>query len=388
MNRINIFDVAECCGCSACVQKCPKHAITLKNDQEGFGYPVVDDDLCVDCGACLNVCHMQHVDFDPLNATTKASYCAYNKNDEILKDSSSGGIFWLLVQYILRKNGVVYGAVADGFSVFHRRGSSIEDCMAFRKSKYLQSNIQNTYTEARSDLQNGIYVLYTGTPCQIAGLFSFLGKTYNNLITCDVVCHGVPSKFAFDKWLYDLEKTKGATPVSMVWRDKINGWKPNYLTYKFSDGSVWSAPSQQNLFQKAFLDNLYLRPSCYSCRYARLPRIADISLADFWGYSGLLKEKNCNKGLSIVIVSTDKGLEFIEELKEGAVIEPVNLDLVKRCSRHVYLHPAYNKKRSAFFSYLRKHSFTESANKYLYPTLLEKIEIILKRIIRRFYFFK
>ena len=384
MNRISIENPSECCGCSACIQKCPKHAIMLKMDDEGFSYPVIQEDLCVDCGACIKVCHMRFDDYNPLNTETIATYCAYNRDDEILKDSSSGGIFWLLVQLVLTKNGVVYGAVADGFEVYHKRGSGIDECVAFRKSKYLQSNTKNTYLEAQKDLQDGREVLYSGTPCQIAGLYSFLGRNYDNLITCEVVCHGVPSKMAFDKWLWDLEKKHfGEKPISMVWRDKTNGWGPNYVTYKFSNNTVWSAPSQQSLFQKGFLDNLYLRPSCYNCRYARLPRIADISLADFWGYKGKLKEANCNKGLSIVIVSTDKGFSIFEGLADKVVKESVNIDLVKRCSRHVWLHPAENKKRVPFFLYLKNHSFTDSANKYLYPSLFEKNVIKLKRILKR-----
>ena len=163
MKHIVIDDKSKCCGCGACLQKCPKNAITLENDQEGFWYPHIDIEKCVDCGLCIKVCHLLKDNYNPNDTNTKASYCAYNKSDEILKDSSSGGIFWLLVEYALSKGGVVYGAVADGFNVFHKRGETVEECAAFRKSKYLQSDTKNTYVEAQTDLKTGRLVLYSGT---------------------------------------------------------------------------------------------------------------------------------------------------------------------------------------------------------------------------------
>lgn len=297
-------------------------------------------------------------------------YAAYNNNDEILKDSSSGGIFWLLVELIIANNGVVYGAVAEHhFNILHKRGENIEQCKAFRKSKYLQSDMGNCYKEAWKDLKEGRTVLFSGTPCQIAGLYSFLGKTYDNLITCDVVCHGVPSNTAFKKWLEDLSVEHESHPVSMIWRDKRKGWGPNYISYKFENQKEWCVTSQNNLFQKGFLDNLYLRPSCYSCRYASLPRIADISLADFWGYKGSLSIPNQNKGLSIVIASTEKGKSLFESFKNRILYEEVSEDFVKMCSRHVWKHPKRNPFRSFFFKRLKNESFTRSATHYLYPSL-------------------
>ena len=375
MNHIVVDDKSKCCGCGACLQKCPKNAITLEYDHEGFWYPFVDLDKCVDCGLCIKVCHLLKNNYNPNDTETKASYCAYNKSDEILKDSSSGGIFWLLVEYALSKGGVVYGAVAEGFNVFHRRGETVEECAAFRKSKYLQSDTKNTYIEALTDLKAGRLVLYSGTPCQIAGLYSFLEKKYDNLITCEVVCHGVPSRAAFNKWLEELtQKNNGVRPVSMVWRDKEQGWGPNRITYSFENGRTWTCTSKENLFQKGFLHNLYLRLSCYECKYARLPRVADVSLADFWGYDGKLKEKNHNKGLSIVILSTDAGVAIFNEIKDRLICDAVEIEYVKRCSRHVWRTPKYNINRQKFFKRLPHSKFEKDVILCLKPTLLSRLK--------------
>lgn len=361
MNHIVIENKSKCCGCGACLQKCPKKAITLEYDKEGFWYPHIDKEKCVDCGLCIKVCHLLSDNYNPNETETKASYCAYNKSDEIMKDSSSGGIFWLLVEYALSKGGVVYGAVAEGFNVFHRRGETVEECAAFRKSKYLQSDTKNTYVEAQTDLRVGRLVLYSGTPCQIAGLYSFLGKKYDNLITCEVVCHGVPSRAAFDKWLDELtQKNNGIRPVSMVWRDKVQGWAPVILTYYFEDGHKWESKQSVNMYQKGFVGYLYLRPSCYECQYARLPRIADFTLADFWRYRGKLKTQNANKGLSIVLLSSDTAFKIFESLKKKMFFEETDLaDTINKCP-HIAKKPFKNKKRNKFFHLIEDTTFEKS----------------------------
>ena len=383
MNHIVINDKYKCCGCGACLQKCPKKAITLEYDKEGFWYPHIDKEKCVDCGLCIKVCHLLSDNYNPNETETKASYCAYNKSDEIMKDSSSGGIFWLLVEYALSKGGVVYGAVAEDFNVFHRRGETAEECVAFRKSKYLQSDTKNTYVEAQADLKAGRFVLYSGTPCQIAGLYSFLGKKYDNLITCEVVCHGVPSRAAFDKWLDELtQKNNGIRPVSMVWRDKVQGWGPNRITYAFEDGHTWTCTSRDNLFQKGFLNNLYLRPSCYECKYARLPRIADISLADFWGYKGELKIVNDNKGLSIVILSSESAVKIFKVISCKMVKKTEDIEDIKKCSRHVWITPLTNTRRGSFFRLIEEIGFVDAAEKCLRLTVKDRVKRSFKNVYR------
>ena len=366
MNRrhITITDKSKCCGCGACVQKCPQKAISLSYDKEGFKYPVVNNN-CIDCGLCINVCHLiTPKDLTHYSLEQTQCYGGFNKEDKVLNKSSSGGIFWPLVEYIISINGVVYGAeLHDSFEVIHKRGETLSACIPFMKSKYLQSDTLQTYNEVKKDLLS----------CQIAGLYAFLNKDYDNLYTCEVICHGVPSRSAFDKWLIDLEKMHGSKAISMVWRDKIKGWEPNRITYNFSNGTSFTSTSQSNLFQRGFLDNLYLRPSCYHCKYAKLPRIADISLADFWGYKGKLKEINHNKGLSIILLSSDKGVKLFNKIKDKLQYQKEDISYVMKCSRHVHIHPVTNVFRKMFFKTLSNHTFTYSATKYIYPNLLLRI---------------
>lgn len=383
IRHIEIKDKTQCCGCGACMQKCPKDAISLEYDEEGFKYPVVNGN-CIECGQCVKVCHLLHpLQFSRKVPAQTVCYCGFNKDGKTLEKSSSGGIFWPLASLLIQEGGgVVYGAeLTDNFRIVHKRSDSLVSCTPFMKSKYLQSDTLFTYREVKDDLAKGVKVLYSGTPCQIAGLYSYLGGDNENLYTCEVVCHGVPSRVAFDKWLKELEKEHDSKPVSMVWRDKTNGWRPNVITYKFEDGTAWSTTSQKNLFQKGFLDNLYLRPSCYKCHYAKIPRIADISLADFWGYDGRLKELNSNKGLSIVIISSEKGSRMFNRIKGDLVHEKVDVKKVMECSRHVYIHPETNIFRPLFFKTLSHNTFNYSASKYLYPGFWMRVYRKIKKLI-------
>ena len=378
-----IEDKINCCGCGACVQKCPVQCITLNYDEEGFGYPKVDEKKCINCNQCEKVCPLYRKQEDNQKGNSPSCFIAFNRDEDILKDSSSGGVFWLLVQNVIGCEGVVYGAVAEGFNVFHKRASTINECALFRKSKYLQSDTKETYKEALSDLKVGKVVLYSGTPCQIAGLYSFIGnKQFDNLITCEVICHGVPSLKAFNKWLDDLSKKHGgAKPVSMVWRDKIYGWGPNRITYHFDNSTTWTCASRDNLFQWGFLNNLYLRPSCYECHYARLPRLADFALADAWNYNGELLKVNNNKGLSIVILSTEKAKRIFNDIRHYLIFEETSIDYVKQCSRHVWKKPLFNKNRKRFFHMLARKNFETAAKKCLQPSLIIQVANKIKKLL-------
>jgi coenzyme F420-reducing hydrogenase beta subunit len=359
-------DKQYCCGCESCAQVCGKKSITMTADEEGFLYPKIDKSTCVNCNFCLNVCPYNNISD---KNEESIFYGAYNVDNDIVSESSSGGIFWLLVQYAIAQKGVVYGcALEDNFFVVHRRAKTLKDCEKFRRSKYLQSTTADTYNEAKQDLKAGKIVLYSGTPCQIAGLYSFLKDDYDNLITCEVICHGVPSKMLFDKYIQEISVNKKA--VSMIWRDKRNGWGPNHVSVQFDDKSEIVSVSINNPYQRGFLDNFYLRPSCNKCPFARLPRIADISLADFWNYEGNLKQSNNNKGLSVVITSSKKGNEVWESCKKNTIYEYVSEEYVKKCSRHVWTHPVENKRRKKFFLKIKRgKSFCNLMKYYIEPPL-------------------
>ena len=380
---IVIDDKIKCSACGACQNICPKKCINMILDEEGFMYPQVDESQCIDCGLCNKVCPIENK-FSRNEKYSCNYYAAYNKQKNVMLDSSSGGIFWLLAKKITNKNGVVYGVeLQSNFTVTHNRAETLDECMKFRKSKYLQSSIGDSFRQAKIDLDNGREVLFTGTPCQIAGLYSYLQKEYDNLVTCEVVCHGVPSKIVFDKYIEELNGKINDKAVSICWRDKRFGWSPNRVSIKFKSGEEFISTSRENPYQKGFLNNLYLRPICYECPFAKLPRISDISLADFWGYQGTLAKNNNNEGLSLVIISSDKGQKKFDELKGCCEVEAVSEVYVKQKNRHAHKPPLYNARRQKFFSDLEKHTFIdELSEKYIYPSLPERIYKNLKRIIK------
>ena len=263
---ISIKDKIDCCGCSACVQTCPKQCIRLEEDNEGFLYPSVNKSLCVECGQCDNVCPMLH-GHEPQEPV--GVYAATNPDEGIRMQSSSGGIFSLIAENIIRQGGVVFGAAFnEDWEVTHCFAETVDGIARFRGSKYVQSRTGTTYAEAERFLKAGRKVLYSGTPCQIAGLKSFLRKEYGNLLTVDCVCHGVPSPGIFREYL-----RSAVQPINKVnFRDKRTGWKHYSVTVKSEDKES-SGVYHDNGYMQGFLGNLFLRPSCYGCRFRRITPI-------------------------------------------------------------------------------------------------------------------
>lgn len=306
---IHISDKHNCCGCHACVSVCAHHSITMQADEEGFLYPVVDKETCTDCGLCEKACPVinQGSPRKPLKV-----YAAKNNDEEIRKQSSSGGIFTLLAEAVIKDGGIVFGAKFDKeWNVVHDWSDTIEGIAAFRGSKYVQSTIGNTYSEAREFLKQGRKVLFSGTPCQIAGLKKFLRKEYDNLLTVDVVCHGVPSPKVWQRYLKDLNSNNSAI-TDVCFRSKKRGWK-NYSYLIQSQKSVlFDDYAYKSDFLQAFSLNLSIRPSCYICPSKNLKSESDITLADCWGIEKIAEDDNA--GFSTILLNTDKALLFCQDL--------------------------------------------------------------------------
>ena len=382
----------ECTGCGACENCCPVNCISLQMDAEGFRYPVIDESRCINCGNCGTTCLSRRKAGEGSQENVKA-YAAYAKDNEVLGYSSSGGIFAVMAKDILDRGGVVYGAKLEKLRVKHTRVCDKEHLVEIQKSKYLQSDISLTYRQAKSDLEEGTKVLFSGTPCQIAGLYAFLQKEYDNLITCDVVCHGVPSEKVFDKFIRYEEKKHHSKIVDMYWRDKRNGWHLNSIVEVFKNGTETAIQSYQHPFQRGFLDNLYLRPSCYQCRFCGIPRAADISLADYWQanrHNAEFAADNADRGISIVMLSRDKGISLFEKVKEKCIWKELDVSVVKECSRHSYLPPLGNKDRENFFAALSRYSFRKLMKKYIFAgekkiAFSLRCKIFLKQKLSRIY---
>ena len=307
---IKTNDKKDCCGCSACVQRCPKQCISLYEDEEGFLYPRVDKTVCIDCGLCEKVCPIINQD-EP--RTPQNVYAAKNPNETIRMNSSSGGIFTILAEQIINSEGVVFGACWDDeWNIKHDYAECIDDLAKFRSSKYLQSVIGDTYIKTEQFLKAGRKVMFTGTPCQIAGLKHFLRKEYDNLLAVEVICHSVPSPGVWQQYLTEKLQTIGWNKSDIrhiSFRSKATGWKGYSFMIENKDGNVFSELGSKNAFMRGFLANLYTRPSCQKCPAKQLKSGSDITLGDFWGINSLMPEIDDDKGVSVVIVNTEKGRE-------------------------------------------------------------------------------
>ena len=299
----------------------------MREDEEGFLYPLVDTTLCVNCGLCEKVCPVSH----QANSREPLSVIAARNNDEkIRSQSSSGGIFTLLAEKVIREGGMVFGARFNNhWEVIHDYTDSIEGIAAFRGSKYVQSNTGDCFKKAEYLLKQGRIVLYSGTPCQIAGLRNFLQREYDNLITVDVICHGVPSPFVWQKYLKEetaclFRRRKLFRPfsindiriVGISFRDKIiTGWKQYSFALTFSDKRgdefCYRKTHDENIFMRGFVSDLYLRPSCYNCPAKELKSGSDITIGDFWGIEHIMPHLDDNRGLCCLMVNTERGLKFV-----------------------------------------------------------------------------
>ena len=314
---IIIKDKKECVGCFACYNRCPKKCITMEEDQEGFNYPKVNLDECVNCGLCEEVCPVLRL---PAKKQVRAVYACINKNEDVRMHSSSGGCFSLLAEEILKKNGIVFGAAFDDkFEVHHISIDNINDLAELRGSKYVQSRIEDTFKEVKKYLMNNKVVLFSGTPCQIAGLRRFIGKEYDNLFLVDVVCHGVPSPKVYRKLLHEAKETMGEEITSVNFRDKSTGWKTCSFIIKGTQ-KEFRATKQDSNYMKAFLKNMSVRPSCSVCRYNNEHSSADLTIADYWGVETKFPELNDDKGVTIVLINTKKGSMMFKEISENAVV--------------------------------------------------------------------
>lgn len=308
---ITITDKHNCCGCAACVQICPKHCISMKLEDSGFYYPHIDTSLCVDCGACEKVC--------PFNSPTCPSktslaYAANNSDSEIKKKSSSGGIFHELAKYTIDKDGVVFGArFDDKWNVVHDSFDDIKHIGAYRGSKYVQSNMHNTFVSVKQYLNIGRYVLFSGTPCQIKGLKRYLRKDYEKLITVDVACHGVPSPMVWSKYVNMINDVLCYNNHREIYK-RLK--KLNYAIFFHKDTDTIELRSKrhENDYTLAFIHGIILRPSCYSCKVKNFSSGSDITIADFWGIQKLYPEYYDPYGTSLIFANTDKGKRIVKEL--------------------------------------------------------------------------
>lgn len=379
---IKIYKKEDCCGCSACVHICPKHSIAFKEDCEGFLYPHVDLKTCVDCGLCEKVCPVLNQNDERLPLQT---FAAKHRDDEVRMKSSSGGVFTLLAEHILDKGGVVFGAkFNENWEVIHDYVETKEGLAPFRGSKYVQSNIGNSYKLVEEFLKIGREVMFTGTPCQIAGLKKYLRKDYKNLLTVDFVCHGVPSPMVWKKYLEEEIDRYKAILTHINFRDKSTGWKNFSVILNFAKSKsvdfeekslVMSTVFHENPYMEAFMSNLCLRPSCYACPAKSGKSGADVTIGDFWGIDTIRPDIDDDKGVSLILVNNYckldlTGLNYNLLLYENAIER--NICIEKSVSLPV--------NRNYFMRQQATEGFLDSLNQCKTNKLLYRVKRLLFRL--------
>ncbi len=377
----SVFDKKNSCyGCSSCVQVCPQAAISFQQDNEGFFYPEIDQVKCIDCGLCRKACPI----FKEVKAVAPnypEIYAVWHRDEDIRKSSTSGGVFSALARNVLSQGGVVFGAAFDkDIKVVHVGVDAPEQLYRLQGSKYTQSLIGECYREVKALLKEGKKVLFSGTPCQVNGLYSYLGKGFDNLYTCDCVCHGVPSPGIFELYKKHLQQTNKSEIQSFKFRNKLKGWKNYNISVAFKNGTEVHTNFTEDPYMIGFIKNMYLRPSCHECKYASVQRQADITLADFWGvekYNPLLDD---DKGTSLILANSPKGSELLEACKDELVIHKADLQAAVRENPSLTGPSSPNKQRSEFFSVVPEADFAALHRKFLMPP--SKVQLLMRKSMR------
>lgn len=327
----NLLDNVNCTGCTACMSICPRQCIDMKKDNNGFTYPIIaNPSLCINCGACNLICPVSNKN-NYTNINLPIAYAAFSINEAMRMESSSGGIFSEIANVILEKGGVVYGAAYNkAFDVYHYCVDNPEELYKIRGAKYTESDLKNTFSEILKRIKNGQYVLFSGTPCQVAGLKSFVKKDYENLICIDFVCHGVPSPMVWKEYIKyrSMEDVNGGKPIRINLRAKNTGWSQYQYSnvFEYANGKQHSALSSQSLFMKLFVGDYISRLSCENCKFKGYSRVSDITLGDFWGIWDIDPEMDDNKGTSVVLIQSEKGKRLWEEIKGKIKYKQVTLE--------------------------------------------------------------
>lgn len=393
---IRLEHKGDCCGCSACAQLCPTHAITMEEDNEGFLYPRVDVARCVDCGLCQRVCPVinRYAPREPL-----ALYAAKHRDDAVRLSSSSGGIFTPLAESVIADGGVVFGAKFDTtWSVVHAYAESAEELATLRGSKYVQSSMGDSYISAKRFLEDGRKVLFSGTPCQIAALKHALGRDYDNLLTVDIACHGVPSPRVWRDYLSSKRlKMHAADITALSFRDKRDGWR-NYnvkICFAPAGGAEHAAevctvtPYRRDLFMRGFLKNIYLRPSCYRCAAKCGRSGADLTIADYWGVERYHAPLDDDRGVSLILVNTPRGEALLRGVVAQVECVATEYDNALRhnpCIKHSVSEPPQRAKFWAEYERVQLKAVEQILNE-LHPRgirrLLSRIRHVVDKIVKR-----
>lgn len=375
----------QCTGCSACASICPKQCIHMKPDAEGFLRPVVEKGSCVTCGLCQKVCPI----LSPLYLSSPAeaaAYAAYNLDLDIRRQSTSGGAFSALCEWTLKRGGVVFGAVyCSDFTVRHCMIDRKAELWRLRGAKYAQSDLGDCFSQVKACLTHGQHVLFSGTPCQIAGLQKYLGKSWETLLLVDVVCHGVPSPAVWEHYIHyrSLQDADGARPTAINLRSKESGWPGYSVQFDYKDYSCYFVKHFCDPYLRAFVGNLCLRPCCYACQFKGISRISDFTLADYWGIERQFPELHDGNGTSLVLVHSIKAKRIWEELRPQFRRQEVNPERAIAENPSAVKSSVLPENREAFMSRFAYEDFSQLVDKLIPPFPAQPSPTILQRILNK-----
>lgn len=355
---INIADKTKCAGCAACYSVCPKNCISMIEDEEGFLYPVLDTEKCIHCDACGRVCPLKEDNNKKYGIIS--SYIIQNKNEDILRQSTSGGGFTPIAEYILKREGVVFGVEMDkNFFVKHVKITNDEELALFRNSKYVQSYVGDTFKEAKRELDKGKLVCFSGTPCQIQGLKNYLREDYENLVTVDVVCRGVPSPGIWSKYNNHL-KSKGKIK-EIVFRDKELGYQYSTMKVEYENGKTERNGIESDQWLRMFFSGMILRPSCTKCNFRSINRCSDFTIWDCFNVSDLTKELDETKGATRMLIHTQKGLELFYAVCNSFNVTDTSVEMI---SSGISTTVIENKRKDEFINDYHEMDMESLLNKW------------------------
>lgn len=382
---MNLANNASCTGCAACYSACPKSAIKMVSDRDGFLHPQIDETICVKCGLCEASCPVisKHAQSEDISC-----YGLWAKSSQLQGESSSGGVFTLMAESVISDGGVVYGAsMDDHWVVSHQRVDNLPMIPTLRKSKYVQSEVRDSYTKVSHDLRQGRKVLYVGTPCQIAGLTTYLNATHAKvdlLTTIDLICYGCPSSELFDQYRKEITKEHGRI-TEVNFRSKAISWKEYAMEVSFANGDRIVEEMHQNPFGSAFLGAIALRESCYSCNFRAHNRHSDITIGDFWGVEKIIPEPTAQLGCNIAIAHTEKGEVLLSKISNSVIVSKVNADEALAGNFAYFRSPNITPARDKFLRLYKKTGIVQAAKRAHAPSyarrLIAKCRSILSRVM-------
>ena len=374
----------ECCGCSACASSCPVNAIHMCADKEGFLYPHVDHKKCISCKLCEQVCPLKNN--EPERTEPLEIFAVKNSDLAKRMQSASGGAFSLFAEWMESQDGIIYGAAYDQtFRVCHQRAEGAGAWKKFCTSKYVQSSIGDCFVQVKEDLDAGLPVLFSGTPCQIQGLKYFLRNTNTDkLLTCDLICRAVPSPLIWEEWLHMMQEQIKSPIDEINFREKEGtGWHNSSLTIKGKDGEIlYTGTHNKNAFSRIFFKGLSMRPSCFHCKYSSLKRYGDITLGDYWGVESNFPEFDDNMGISLVMCNTEKGLTIWNRVFDKTESFSISKE---QCIQPALQQPAEEPKgRKTFWKVYQGHGLNAALKVFRMAPLSSPVEKVIVKVYRGF----